>query len=83
MRVEAITAEANGETGTRLHFFVVDQSIAKYFDTEPLAIFKDGGRVAYWTVDGAIMMVCGIWLQSTARRAPCERAENRQCFRIE
>src|SRR5690606_34481615 len=55
VRAEARRATQNGKNGVRLKFFVDEQLLGEYFDETPLETF-DRGRVAFWTVDGAMMI---------------------------
>jgi hypothetical protein len=56
-----IRAEARRETrgeqnGVHLKYFVDNQLMCEYFDPNPPRAFEDGGRVAFWTVGGAMMI---------------------------
>ena len=56
VRAEARKQNRDGQAGTQLRFFVDDQLMAEYFDAAPLSAVERGGRVAFWTVDGAMMI---------------------------
>lgn len=56
VRAEARHEQKDGQAGVRLRFFVDDQLLAEYFDASPLPAFKNGGRVAFWTSDSAMMI---------------------------
>jgi hypothetical protein len=55
VRAEARRAVQDGKSGVRLKFFVDEKLMAEYFDAHPLETFARG-RVAFWTVDGAMMI---------------------------
>jgi len=55
VRAEARRAVQDGKNGVRLKFFVDENLMGEYFDATPLETFARG-RVAFWTVDGAMMI---------------------------
>ncbi len=55
VRAEARRAVQDGKNGVRLKFFVDENLMGEYFDATPLETFEHG-RVAFWTVDGAMMI---------------------------
>jgi hypothetical protein len=55
VRAEARRAVQDGKNGVRLKFFVDENLMGEYFDATPLETFERG-RVAFWTVDGAMMI---------------------------
>lgn len=55
VRAEARREVQDGKNGVRLKFFVDEKLMAEHFDANPLPTFNRG-RVAFWTVDGAMMI---------------------------
>lgn len=56
IRAEARHATKNGKTGVLLSLTLDDAPLLEYFDAEPLPAASSGGKVAFWTVDGAMML---------------------------
>jgi hypothetical protein len=56
IRGEARRAQENGQNGVRLTLTVDDTELLTYFDPQPLPLWEKGGRVAFWTVDGTLMI---------------------------
>jgi hypothetical protein len=56
IRAEARQTTRDGKAGTLIKFSVDDETLAEYFDTNPLPSLQRGGRVAFWTVDSTLMI---------------------------
>jgi hypothetical protein len=56
IRAEARREVRNGQTGARIRLLMDDELLAEFFDANPLPSLARGGRVAFWTVDGTIMI---------------------------
>lgn len=56
VRAEARHEKQDNRDGVRLRFFVDNQLLCEYFDPSPQKTFESGGRVAFWTVSGAMML---------------------------
>lgn len=56
IRAEARRETQDGKAGVRLKFFVDNNLMCEYFDAAPPGTFEEGGRVAFWTVSGAMMI---------------------------
>ncbi len=56
VRAAARRAVQNGQSGLLLRLSVDDNQLMEYFDADPLPQAKTGGQVAFWTVDGAMMI---------------------------
>lgn len=56
IRAEARRATQNGQNGVLLRLSVDDNQLMEYFDATPLPQAKNGGQIAFWTVDGAMMI---------------------------
>lgn len=56
VRAEARRTQQNGQSGVKLTLTVDDKVLAEYFDATPLESYQRGGHVAFWTVDGTIMI---------------------------
>ena len=56
IRAEARRATQNGQAGVLLRLTIDDAKLMEYFDADPLPLAKNGGQVAFWTVDSAMMI---------------------------
>jgi hypothetical protein len=56
IRAESRRETQDGKAGVRLKFFVDNELMCEYFDPAPLNSFENGGRIAFWTVGGAMMI---------------------------
>lgn len=56
IRAEVRAATQNGQNGVLIKLTMDDHVLASYFDPAPLPAFNNGGRVAVWTTDSAIML---------------------------
>lgn len=56
IRAEARQAVKDGKTGVQLTLTLDDSPIVTVFDPNPLPTWKEGGRVAFWTVDSTLMI---------------------------
>ncbi len=56
IRAEARRAKEGDKDGVRLKFFVDNRLMCEYFDPNPPKTFEAGGRTAFWTVNGAMMI---------------------------
>jgi hypothetical protein len=56
IRAEARRAVKNGQAGAQIRLLMDDELLAEYFDANPLPSLTRGGRVAFWTVDGTLMI---------------------------
>ena len=56
IRAEARRATQNGQNGVLLRLTVDDTQLMEFFDADPLPQNQNGGQIAFWTVDGAIMI---------------------------
>jgi hypothetical protein len=56
IRAEVRAATQNGQDGVLVKLTMDDHLLASYFDPAPLPAFTNGGRVAVWTTDSAIML---------------------------
>ncbi|MEO6907635.1 MAG: hypothetical protein ABI210_07065, partial [Abditibacteriaceae bacterium] len=56
IRAEVRATTQNGQNGVLVKLTMDDHLLASYFDPAPLPTFNNGGRVAVWTTDSAIML---------------------------
>ncbi len=56
IRAEARLGTRGGKTGLLLRLTLDDEPLLEYFDATPLPSAQSGGHVAFWTVDGAMMI---------------------------
>ncbi len=56
VRAEARHATQNGKNGVMVTLNVNNEPLATYFDPSPLATWKSGGRVCFWTLDSTLML---------------------------
>ncbi len=56
IRAEAREAKKDGKDGVMVTLSLNDEKLLDYFDADPLPLYKDGGRVAFWTLDSTMMI---------------------------
>ena len=56
IRAQARAATKDGKTGVMVTLSLNDDKLLEYFDANPLPGYKEGGRVAFWTVDSTMMI---------------------------
>jgi len=56
IRAEVRRAAKDGKPGVKVSLTVDDTLLCEYFDPTPIEAFQQGGHVAFWTVDGTIMI---------------------------
>jgi len=56
VRAEVRKAVKDGKTGVNVILTVDDNQLLTYFDPQPLALWNQGGRVAFWTTDSSLMI---------------------------
>ncbi|HVF10090.1 MAG TPA: hypothetical protein VNA16_04765, partial [Abditibacteriaceae bacterium] len=56
IRAELRHTKKDGRDGVQISLSMDDEPLLEYFDAEPLPAVKRGGHVAFWTVDGTIMI---------------------------
>ncbi len=56
IRASARAATQNGKNGVMVSLSFNDEKLLDYFDPDPLPLYKDGGRVAFWTLDSTMMI---------------------------
>ncbi len=56
IRASARAATQNGKNGVLVSLSFNDEKLLDYFDPDPLPLYKDGGRVAFWTLDSTMMI---------------------------
>lgn len=56
IRAEARQKQKDGKTGVEISLMLDDAPFLTYFDPNPLPALKNGGRVAFWTTDGTVMI---------------------------
>ena len=56
IRASARAATQNGKNGVLVSLSFNDEKLLEYFDPDPLPLYQDGGRVAFWTLDSTMMI---------------------------
>ena len=56
IRAEAREAQKDGKNGVMVTLSLNDEKLLDYFDADPLPLYKDNGRVAFWTLDSTMMI---------------------------
>ena len=56
IRGEARAARKDGKDGVMVTLSLNDEKLLDYFDADPLPLYQDGGRVAFWTLDSTMMI---------------------------
>ena len=56
IRAEARAAAKNGASGVMVTLTLDNKKVLEYFDSNPLPLYDDGGRVAFWTLDSTMMI---------------------------
>ena len=56
IRASARAATQNGKDGVLVTLSLNDEKLLDYFDADPLPLYNDGGRVAFWTLDSTMMI---------------------------
>ncbi len=56
IRGEARQTQKDGKTGVMVTLSLNDEKLLEYFDADPLPLYKEGGRVAFWTLDSTMMI---------------------------
>jgi len=56
IRAELRHAQKDGRDGIMVSLSMDEEPLLEYFDAEPLPAIKQGGHVAFWTVDGTLMI---------------------------
>ena len=56
IRAEARAATKDGKNGVMVTLSLNDDKMLEFFDADPLPGYKDGGRVAFWTLDSTMMI---------------------------
>ena len=56
IRAQARAATQDGKNGVMVTLTLNDDKLLEYFDSNPLPGYKDGGRVAFWTLDSTMMI---------------------------
>ena len=56
IRASARAATQDGKKGVLVTLSVNDEKLLDFFDTDPLPLYQNGGRVAFWTLDSTMMI---------------------------
>jgi hypothetical protein len=56
IRAEVKNAVKDGKTGAMITLSIDNKKLLEWFDEQPLESWKNGGRVAFWTVDSTMMI---------------------------
>ena len=56
IRASARAATQNGKNGVLVTLSLNDEKLLDYFDANPLPLYQNGGRVAFWTLDSTMMI---------------------------
>ena len=56
IRAEARQTKKDGKDGVMVTLSLNNEKLLDYFDADPLPLYKEGGRVAFWTLDSTMMI---------------------------
>ena len=56
IRASARAAKRDGKEGVMVTLSLNDEKLLDYFDADPLPLYQNGGRVAFWTLDSTMMI---------------------------
>ncbi len=56
IRASARAAKKDGVDGVMITLMRDEKKLLEFFDADPLPLYKEGGRVAFWTLDSTMMI---------------------------